>query len=178
DANLAYKRGTRDFAAIDAPEESTGKGTARFNLWVADITLNQPFKWLSQSLRYQVNLRLQGNDSPLTPQDRFSIGGRYTVRGFDGESSLTGDNGWLLRQDLGWTLGGSGQELYLGIDAGGVNGQSAEQLAGKALSGGVIGLRGNFRKLQYDVFVGAPLYQPSGFRTAETSAGFNMSLAF
>jgi hemolysin activation/secretion protein len=178
DANLAYKRGTRDFAAMDAPEESTGQGTARFGLWTADITLNQPFKWLAQSLRYQSNLRLQGNDTPLTPQDRFGIGGRYTVRGFDGESSLSGDRGWLLRQELGWALGNSGQELYLGIDAGGVDGQSAELLAGKALSGGVIGLRGSYRKLQYDVFVGAPLYQPSGFKTAETTAGFSLNIAF
>lgn len=178
DANLSYKRGTRDFGAMDAPEESTGQGTARFNLWMADVTLNQPFKWLNQSLRYQVNLRVQGNETPLTPQDRFSIGGRYSVRGFDGESSLTGDNGWLLRQDVGWTLGGSGQELYIGIDAGGVSGQSTESLVGKSLSGGVIGLRGNYRKLQYDVFVGAPLYQPSGFKTSETTAGFSMNLAF
>jgi hemolysin activation/secretion protein len=178
DANLAYKRGTRDFAAMDAPEESTGQGTARFSLWAADVTLNQPFKLLAQSLRYQATLRLQGNETPLTPQDRFSIGGRYTVRGFDGESSLSGDGGWLLRQELGWALGNSGQELYLGIDAGGVNGQSTEFLAGKALSGGVIGLRGNYRKLQYDVFVGAPLYQPSGFKTAETTAGFSLNLAF
>lgn len=178
DANLAYKRGTRDFAAMDAPEEATGQGTARFGLWTADLTLNQPFKWAGQAMRYQANLRVQGNDTPLTPQDRFSIGGRYTVRGFDGESSLAGDSGWLLRQDLGWTLGSSGQEIYLGIDAGGVSGQSAEQLAGKALSGGVVGLRGNFRKLQYDLFVGAPLYQPSGFKTLETTAGFSLNLAF
>jgi hemolysin activation/secretion protein len=178
DANVAYKRGTRDFAAMDAPEESTGQGTARFGLWTADITLNQPFKWLGQSLRYQGNLRLQGNDTPLTPQDRFGIGGRYTVRGFDGESSLSGDSGWLLRQELGWSLGNSGQEFYLGIDAGGVDGQSAELLAGKALSGGVIGLRGSYRKLQYDIFVGAPLYKPSGFKTAETTAGFSLNLAF
>ena len=100
------------------------------------------------------------------------------MRGFDGEGSLSGDNGWLLRQELAWALGSSGQELYLGIDAGGVSGQSAEFLAGKALSGGVIGLRGNYRKLQYDIFVGAPLYQPSGFKTAETTAGFSMNLAF
>jgi hemolysin activation/secretion protein len=178
DASLAYKRGTRDFDAVDAPEELTGQGTARFSLWAADITLSQPFKWLGQSLRYQANLRLHGNETPLTPQDRFSIGGRYTVRGFDGEASLSGDNGWLLRQDLGWALGNSGQELYLGIDAGGVSGQSAELLVGKALSGGVVGLRGNYRKLQYDIFVGAPLYQPSGFKTAETTAGFSLNLAF
>nr|WP_315465324.1 ShlB/FhaC/HecB family hemolysin secretion/activation protein [uncultured Rhodoferax sp.] len=178
DANLAYKRGTRDFAAINAPEEATGQGTARFGLWTADVSLNLPFKWLGQSWRYQPSVRLQGNDTPLTPQDRFSIGGRYSVRGFDGEASLSGDNGWLLRQDLGWALGNSGHELYVGIDAGGVSGQSTETLLGKTLSGGVLGLRGNYRKLQYDLFVGAPLYQPSGFKTAEATAGFSLNLSF
>lgn len=178
DANLAYKRGTRDFDAMDAPEESTGQGTARFGLWAADVSLTLPFKWLGQSWRYQPSVRLQGNDTPLTPQDRFSIGGRYTVRGFDGEGSFSGDAGWLLRQDLGWVLGNSGHELYVGIDAGGVSGQSTETLVGKTLSGAVIGLRGNYRKLQYDIFVGAPLYQPAGFKTAETTAGFSLNLAF
>jgi hemolysin activation/secretion protein len=178
DANLAYKRGTRDFDATDAPEESTGQGTARFGLWAADVSLTLPFKWLGQSWRYQPSVRLQGNDTPLTPQDRFSIGGRYSVRGFDGEGSFSGDAGWLLRQDLGWVLGNSGHELYVGIDAGGVSGQSTETLVGKTLSGGVLGLRGNYRKLQYDIFVGAPLYQPAGFKTAETTAGFSLNLAF
>jgi hemolysin activation/secretion protein len=178
DANLAYKRGTRDFDAMDAPEETTGQGTARFGLWAADVSLTLPFKWLGQSFRYQPSVRLQGNDTPLTPQDRFSIGGRYTVRGFDGEGSLAGDAGWLLRQDLGWALGNSGHELYVGIDVGGISGQSTETLVGKTLSGGVVGLRGNYRKLQYDIFVGAPLYQPAGFKTAETTAGFSLNLAF
>jgi hemolysin activation/secretion protein len=178
EANVAYKRGTRDFAAIDAPEESTGQGTARFSLWTADLTYTHPFKVWSQALRYQSTLRLQGTETALTPQDRFGIGGRYTVRGFDGESSLAGDEGWLLRQDIGWALGGSGQELYLGVDAGGVKGQSTEFLAGKTLTGAALGLRGGYRKLQYDLFVGAPLYQPSGFKTAETTAGFSLNLSF
>ncbi|MDZ7938044.1 MAG: ShlB/FhaC/HecB family hemolysin secretion/activation protein [Rhodoferax sp.] len=129
-------------------------------------------------MRYQGSLRIQGNDTPLTPQDRFSIGGRYTVRGFDGESSLSGDSGWLLRQDVGWALGASGQELYLGIDAGEVGGQSSANLAGKSLSGGVIGLRGSFKKLQYDLFAGSPLYQPAGVKTAQTTAGFSLNLGF
>lgn len=178
EASLAYKRGTRDFSAMDAPEEASGEGTARFGLWVADISRTQPFKLAEQTMRYQFSLRVQANETPLTPQDRFSIGGRYTVRGFDGESSLTGDNGWLIRQDLSLALGNSGHELYLGIDVGGVDGQSSALQAAKTLSGGVVGLRGNFKKLQYDLFAGAPLFQPSGLKTAETTAGFSLNLAF
>jgi filamentous hemagglutinin len=36
----------------------------------------------------------------LLPQDLFSIGGRQTVRGFDGNSVLSGDQGWLVRQEI------------------------------------------------------------------------------
>ena len=178
EGNLAYKRGTRDFGATDAPEESTGTGTARFTLWAVDLTVTRPFKLAAQALRYQGTVRIQGNETPLTPQDRFSIGSRYTVRGFDGEGGLTGDNGWLLRQDIGWALGTSGQELNLGVDVGEVAGQSTQQLPGKTLSGAVLGLRGSYKKLQYDVFAGAPLYKPEGVRTGETAAGFSLTVAF
>lgn len=50
---------------------------------------------------YSGLIRAQWNRTPLTPQDRFAIGGRYTVRGFDGETSLMGERGWLLRNDIG-----------------------------------------------------------------------------
>ncbi len=42
-----------------------------------------------------------GTVPPLTQQDKLSIGGRYTVRGFDGELSLSGEKGWLWRNELG-----------------------------------------------------------------------------
>jgi hemolysin activation/secretion protein len=108
----------------------------------------------------------------------FSIGGRYTVRGFDGEASLMGEHGWLLRNDIGWALGASGAELYLGIDYGRVGGPSTELLAGRHLSGGVIGLRGAVKGLNYDLFVGAPIGNPVGYRTARTTAGFNLNFSF
>ena len=41
----------------------------------------------------------------LDAQDRFAIGGRYTVRGYDGEASLSAERGWLLRNDLSWAVG-------------------------------------------------------------------------
>jgi hemolysin activation/secretion protein len=184
DANLQYRRGTGAFGAMPAPEEFFGDGTSRFRLIAADANLNLPFQIGGQKLRYTALWRAQWNRTPLTPQDRFSIGGRYTVRGFDGESSLMAERGWLVRNDIGWALGAlgaSGAELYAGIDHGEVGGASAEYLLGKRLTGGVIGLRGALdipKGLSYDVFVGAPIHKPEGYRTAKTTAGFNLNFTF
>jgi hemolysin activation/secretion protein len=48
-------------------------------------------------------------------------------------------------------------------------------LVGNNLTGTVFGLRGGFKGLQYDVFVGTPLRHPKGFRTSDTTAGFNLN---
>ena len=182
EGSLAYKRGTKDFESIPAPEESFGEGTSKLGLLQLDFNASKPFKAVGQSFRYSVALRLQDNTTPLTPQDRFAIGGRYTARGFDGESSLVGERGWTLRNDWSMALGGSGQEVYLGLDAGEVGGPSSEYLAGKHLAGGVIGLKGSFKRfktaMQYDLFVGGPIEKPAGFKTAQTIAGFSLSLSY
>lgn len=178
DANLAYKRGTGAFGAIRAPEEEFGEGTSRMRVITADLALSLPFSLGQQKLRYGGLWRAQWNRTPLTPLDQFGIGGRYTVRGFDGESSLLGDRGWLVRNDIGWTLGDSGAELYAGVDYGEVGGPSAQLSPGGHLAGGVIGLRGAFNGLNYDVFVGTPISKPEGFRSARVTAGFNLNYSF
>jgi hemolysin activation/secretion protein len=137
-----------------------------------------PFAIASAQLRYLGVLRGQWNQTPLVPQDRFAIGGRYSVRGFDGESVLLAEHGWLIRNDLGVALGHSGQELYLGVDYGEVGGPSSRFLLGDRLAGAVIGVRGGYKTLSYDLFVGQPLYKPAGFVTATTTAGFNLSWTF
>ncbi|VTU29263.1 Hemolysin transporter protein ShlB precursor [Variovorax sp. PBS-H4] len=178
DANLAARRGTGAFGALHAPEERFGDGTSRFRIATAELRVNAPFQLGAQKLRYTGVWRAQWSPGALTPQDRFAIGGRYTVRGFDGESSLMGERGWLLRNDVGWTLDASGAELYLGIDYGQVTGHSTRQLDGRHLSGGVVGLRGAWRGSSYDFFVGAPIAKPESFRTARTTAGFNLNYSF
>lgn len=115
---------------------------------------------------------------PLTPQDGFAIGGRYTVRGFDGETSLQADRGWLIRNDIGLALGASGAELYVGIDYGTVGGYKTRNLLGRQLAGGVLGLRGAAKSLSYDLFVGAPIHKPEGYRTARVTSGFNLNYSF
>jgi hemolysin activation/secretion protein len=178
DLNLAYKRGTGAFGSLPAPEEAFGEGTSRMQLSTLDINLSAPFQAAGQSFRYTGMLRGQANYTPLTPQDRFAIGGRYTVRGFDGESSLSAERGWLLRNELAVALGGSGQEIYVGLDYGRVGGPSSEFLIGTSLAGAVIGLRGSVKGLQYDIFVGQPVRKPTGFQTADTTAGISLNYSF
>ena len=178
DSHLTFRRGTGDFDSIPAPEEAFNEGTSKMGVITFDLQASRPFKAWSQTANYKIALRVQDNTTPLTPQDRFAIGGRYSVRGFDGESSLSAERGWTLRNDWSVTLGTSGQDAYLGIDAGEVTGTSAEHLSSNTLTGAVVGLRGAVQKLQYDVFVGAPLYQPPGFKTLDTTAGFSLSLRF
>ena len=178
DANVAYKRGTGAFGSLAAPEEAFGEGTSRFALVTADINLSVPFKIGEQTLKYNGFLRMQSNRTPLTPQDRFAIGGRYTVRGFDGESTLSSDRGWFVRNDLAVPVGQSGQEVYAGLDYGHVAGRSSADLVGTQLAGAVLGVRGRFKNLQYDVFVGTPVLKPEGFRTASTTAGFTLNINF
>ena len=178
DANLAYRHGTGAFGALAAPEEAFGDGSARMRLITADLNLNAPFKLGAQRLRYTALWRAQWGRTPLTPQDGFAIGGRYTVRGFDGETSLQADRGWLIRNDIGLALGASGAELYVGIDYGTVGGYKTRNLLGRQLAGGVLGLRGAAKSLSYDLFVGAPIHKPEGYRTARVTSGFNLNYSF
>ena len=181
-SNWTYRRGGHDFGSQASPEDAFNEGTSQMGLLLWDVTAATPFTIGRQQMRYDAALRLQNNTTPLPPQDRFSIGGRYSVRGFDGAASLTGERGWTLRNDWGWALGASPHIAYLGLDAGEVSGPSATALVGSALSGGVLGVKGSFQHprltLQYDIFIGAPLAHPSGFRSAQTSAGFQLNLAF
>lgn len=178
DANLAARRGTGAFGSRTAPEEAFGEGTSRMQILRADATLSVPFRLASQRLRYGAGWRAQWNGTPLTPQDRFAIGSRYTVRGFDGEFFLSGDSGWFLRQELGLSLAPIASELYAGIDTGKVGGRSTATLLGNRLTGAVIGLRGTAARVSWDVFVARPIDKPEGFRTSSTTAGFYLSLNF
>jgi len=144
----------------------------------ADATLSVPFRLASQRLRYGAGWRAQWNGTPLTPQDRFAIGSRYTVRGFDGEFFLSGDSGWFLRQELGLSLAPIASELYAGIDTGKVGGRSTATLLGNRLNGAVIGLRGNAARVSWDLLAARPINKPEGFRTSSTTAGFYLSLNF
>jgi hemolysin activation/secretion protein len=174
DANLTWKRGTSDFGTLPAPEEAYGEGTSRPRLLNLDVNFSMP---LTRALNYQAAWRGQWNRSPLIAQDRFAIGGRYTVRGFDGEASLSAERGWLLRNDVAWTLGSVGQ-VYAAFDYGNVSGPTALRLLGTSLGGVALGWRGQLGHVQLDLFAGAPMHKPAGFQTARVTTGFNLNYEY
>ena len=180
DIGLGYKRGTGMADAIAAPEEVFDEGTSRMKVITADISYNHPFQIGRQHFVYDTALHAQWNKTPLTPLDKIAIGGRYTVRGFDGESSLSAERGWYWRNEAAWSFKPAHQ-FYLALDGGHVSGDSAQYLLGQTLIGAAAGLRGQFKaggSLNYDLFVGKPIKKPKGFQTASTVFGFNLNYSF
>lgn len=180
DLGLSYKRGTGAFGAKRFVEEQFGEASSRMEIWNLDINYNQPFLWFEQNFNYASALKIQYNETPLSPQDRLSIGGRYSVRGFDGNLTLSADRGVVWRNDLSYFYVPAHQ-VYLAFDAGRVDGMFADELLGKSLMGSALGLRGQFKmggNLYYDLFLAKPLKKPEYFKADATTYGFALNYSF
>nr|WP_230514047.1 ShlB/FhaC/HecB family hemolysin secretion/activation protein [Limnobaculum parvum] len=176
DAGVSYQQGTRWFGAQPAPEEYSGLATALSKITQLSANLDVPFSLFEQKFSFRSQYQRQlPSSTPLTSQDRFSIGGRYTVRGYDGELSLSADRGWFTRNELAWQTPMPSQELYVGLDYGEVGGGGSEYLLGKHLAGAALGLRGHVLNTSYDLFAGIPTSKPDGFKTDPVTLGFNLN---
>ncbi|EHM56019.1 ShlB/FhaC/HecB family hemolysin secretion/activation protein [Cardiobacterium valvarum] len=176
-SSLNYKKGTGAFSSLPAPETAWGEGTLRFAIWTGDVNWQQPFTLGQQTFIWNSRLHGQWTDDRLTPVDRLSIGGRYNVRGYNGEITLSGDKGAYLRNDLQWRYRGQ-HGVYLALDGGHVSGPATARLPGKTLLGGALGLKGRWDARgawQYDIFIGTPLHQPDTMNADKIVGGFNIN---
>lgn len=178
EVNLGYRRALDRQGKAPEDELDLPQITTRYGLWLADAALQLPFQVGAARFRYGALARAQWNRGRLPAQDQFAIGGRYTVRGFDGDLSLQGERGWLLRNELAWGWGESGQELYAGLDTGAVAGPLTQLLGGRRLSGAVLGWRGSIDKLGVEFFIATPVSKPNGFPTATLGGGFNLQWSY
>lgn len=179
---VSYQHGTRWFGAMPAFEElqdteSRDYATALAIVMQFSASASIPFSLADQSLRFDSQYLRQISERPLTPQDQFSIGNRWTVRSFDGERTLSADEGWTLRNTLSWALPLSSQELYLGADYGEISGRGIDINLGSHLAGGVVGLRGAIipANLSYDLSIGTPFSKPDGFITDPATFAFSVN---
>ena len=177
--DVIYQRGTGAFDAIDPPEALFNEGSARAGIIKVGLDVNQPMQFANNALNYHATFKGQYATEALVPNERLVIGGRYSVRGFDGERSLSGDHGAILRQELSAYLGDKPHAVYAGIDAGYVKLDNAAQddlLLGNHLVGGIVGIKGYVTPLRtsYDLFAGYPLAQPDNFSDKEWVTGFSL----
>jgi len=175
DLSLANRWGVGWFHGDgDLPGRQADSPTRRYTLQTIDATLFAPFHIDGQALSYSGTFRGQLTQTALYTSEQLSIGNRYTVRGFDGELSLSGERGFFLRNEIALPLGDARQSLYAGLDAGKVYGPSVQYLLGDKLAGAAAGVRGTISGLNYDLFLGWPLYKPQNFRTSSPVGGFSL----
>lgn len=185
DVGLDYRHGTGAFNAKLAAEEQIrdingeqrpAEGYSRAPLWSADLRLNYPLLILDHPAQYRLNWKGQYAPKILVPQDRFYIGGRYSVRGFDGDVMLSGDNGHYLQQEMSFGTVIPNTQFYLGIDQGWVNGRNS--IVGKRhLLGSVFGLRSYSRGVYLDAFAGHGLVAPKTL-AKDWVTGFSLSYSY
>lgn len=176
DTTLAYRWGAPWFnAQLDPADLSATRPRYRYGLETLDTTLTMPFKINGRPFSYSATLRAQNTNTALYASEWFAIGNRWTVRGFDGESSLGAEKGFFLRNEIAIPIANTTQVTYVGVDFGKVFGENVPNLIGNKLAGMILGLKGNLAKhASYDVFIGGAVYKPQNFRTDEPAAGFTL----
>lgn len=178
-SRAAIKQGVGWFGS--QPEYGNGAPSTRYTQLLLDVDYQIPRIWghrpasITSSFHGQWTL----GDKRLFSRDMISLGNRYTVQGFDGENTLMAESGWYMRNEVASYIPKWKSSVYANIDFGAVYGPSTEVLTGKFIAGTSLGMRGQFKSgLFYDVFVGAPLYKPSGYKTDSVTAGFQAGVRF
>lgn len=173
-ASLGYQRAAPWFGEEADAEEIVGSADAQARIITLSADGTFPFKLGKYALSYEPHFKQQTSPDRLTQPDKFTIGNRWTVRGFDGESSLYADKGWYLRNDINLNLPVWGMQPYIGADYGEVSGSENDYWSGAHIAGAVAGVRGVKGHLGYDLFAGVPLAKPDEMHTSPVTLGFSV----
>jgi hemolysin activation/secretion protein len=181
DLEAGYRRGMPWRDAQEYPVAVANGLTLRPRIWFLSAGYSQPFTLGTQSFHYSAAVRAQHTGNTTLSVDQIAIGGRYSVRGFDGDAVLLAENGFYLRNDFFMPvrlIDGIDSQAYLGVDIGRVWGPSDINLLGNKLAGAAIGLRSRWKALQIDVALATPLYKPAGFQTRHINPYVALTYAF
>ncbi|MGR6980990.1 ShlB/FhaC/HecB family hemolysin secretion/activation protein [Testudinibacter sp. P27/CKL/0425] len=173
---LNYKKGTGMLGAIPEPN----KKLSRPEMLSANLQFYQAIQVNKFQGYASTDWQFQWSKSPLLAHDLLSLGGRYTVRGFSGDLTLSGERGWIARNEIGWHHR-QNHQVYLAVDLGRISGESQKSHKAKMLIGSAIGMKGDFSgygDLGYDFFIGKPIYKPKHFNVDKHILGFNLTYSF
>jgi hemolysin activation/secretion protein len=164
--SLDYTHGLTIFGAThDSNLASSYQPHAQYDKLSADLQLNRPFDAVGQHWSYDSELALQkALGRGLYASEKMLIGSFYTVRGYY-NNSLSGDNGLYWRNTVSLLrqvhIGDQAVDarFYTGLDVGRVTNLD-DALASGNLSGGTIGVKGQWKGVTCDLFWSTPISKP------------------
>lgn len=180
--DLARRRGVGwRGAEPDFLDAGTGAPTLRPRVWSLGLGLHRDWQWGERRWRYSAALRGQRTGDTTLSTDQMAIGGRGSVRGFDGDTVLLAESGYALRNELSTPLiEAAGADLLgvIALDHGRVWGPNDGQLPGRRLTGGALGVRARRQALWLEALLAFPLRQPEGFDSHQFNFYLTVSHAF
>ncbi|RDU70084.1 ShlB/FhaC/HecB family hemolysin secretion/activation protein [Helicobacter cholecystus] len=143
-----------------------------------DFYLNIPFTLANQSFNFSSMLKTQISQSDLYASEKMNIGGRASVRGFDG-LSLSEQIGVIYRNDLVIYLPSVAGVIFapsLGLDAGYVQDfkESVDQY--NFLSGGGVGIKMFASYFNMEFWWYYPIYNPYKVQTQSFYLSFGVNV--
>jgi len=172
DADLGFQRNVRGFGS-QQPQATSDIVSDSSRIITLDLQAMVPFQLAGMAMSWQPHYYQQYTPDTLITQDQLSIGNRWSVRGFDGENTLIGNNGWYLSNTINIDLPPSwNNQLYAGIDYGQVSRINQNWVPGHAITGGVLGIRVVKWQTSYDFFAGIPIEKPHEMMADNFTLGF------
>ncbi|WP_394182143.1 ShlB/FhaC/HecB family hemolysin secretion/activation protein [Marinomonas posidonica] len=163
DISIDVHQGLAGIMGADEVDPDSEEDSAQpdYRFYSLSVSLSSPLSLFGQSMNYTGRLFAQYADTPIYSLDWFSNGGRYTVRGFDSDESLSAEHGWRLRNDLTLPMEilGSPYSPYLGLDVGQAFGEGAEEETSRTLMGLTFGMKGKILGVNYDLSISEPFIE-------------------
>jgi hemolysin activation/secretion protein len=180
--DLSTRRGVPWQGAQDDFDSAAQGGlTLRPKIWMVDGAWTSAFSLAARPVQFSTSVHGQFTKDTTLSIDQMSIGGRGTVRGFDGDVALLAENGVVVRNELATPLqlwGGVDSSAYVAADWGRVWGPSDVLLVGHQLAGVAVGLRGRWHSYVFDAAVARPISRPQGFASSNACLYVSLTRTF
>lgn len=175
----SVSRGIKAFGVVALPEAGTGSVPTPFGTrYNASVSYFQPLALQGSEASWSSSLQMQTSPHHLYGSAQMSVGGLFTVRGYDG-TSLSAERGLYWRNDLAFMLPASQgpviqtfgrMQAYVALDIGRVFGREGQTTG--SLAGMVAGVRAMGGPIGFDLGLGFPVYQSESIKAGGAIEGY------
>ncbi|WP_392565878.1 ShlB/FhaC/HecB family hemolysin secretion/activation protein [Utexia brackfieldae] len=175
DTTISYQRFVQWLGAKKTPDMIDGGGVSpESHILNLDLSYIKNLGLQAFDSYYQLQLGAQYSPKALTIQDQFSIGNRWSVRGFENSAGRNGYSGFYNQNTWNIITGIKNLEWYIGLDYGQVWDKNSDEKQSK-LMGTATGFRGSLYAFNYDMSLSAPLLHPDNMAVDRVLFNFNIA---